>query len=315
MTAPLTLMAAATVRSGADADFSAWLTDHSALLLAAPGFLGTDVRPPRADRPGTPWIITVSFDSAEHLDAWRRAPERARSVARVAPLLAGEGFTEHQPPASATPDDTQVTELIFSRVRPGMADRYREWSTRMQAAQARYPGYRGMYLQPPAHGEEGRWTTALRFDTPEQLRAWKQSPERKTLLGEADAFIESEEMLRFATAFPGWFPMDPVTGDAPPGWKAALLVLLGLFPIVMLEMRYLSPVLLALGIHASLGTFIGNALSVALTSFVTMPIFVRLFGWWLFPAGDARQVTRRGTALICLLFALEVLVLWRLLPW
>lgn len=73
--------------------------------------------------------------------------------------------------------------------------------------------------------------------------------------------------------------------------------------------------LLDLGIHASLGTFIGNALSVALTSFVTMPIFVRVFSWWLFPAGNARQVTQRGTALICLLFALEVLVLWRLLPW
>ena len=69
-----------------------------------------------------------------------------------------------------------------------------------------------------------------------------------------------------------------MTGKGPPNWKTAMLVLLGLFPVVMLELKFLSPKLSLLGIHASLATFIGNSISVAVTSFFTMPWCVRWFG-------------------------------------
>jgi antibiotic biosynthesis monooxygenase (ABM) superfamily enzyme len=95
-----------------------------------------------------------------------------------------------------------------------------------------------------------------------------------------------------------------------------MLVLLGLFPVVMLELRFLSPILTSLGLHASLATFIGNTLSVAATSFITMPLFVRCFGWWLFPVeASTWRVTSKGVAILVVLFALEVAALWRLLPW
>ena len=119
------------------------------------------------------------------------------------------------------------------------------------------------------------------------------APERAELLKESKAFIESEELMRLATSFPGWVPINPLTGKGPPDWKTALLVLLGLFPVVMLELRFLSPVLKGLGLHASLATFIGNALSVAATSFIAMPLFVRWFGWWLFPADTSTGAQRR----------------------
>jgi hypothetical protein len=64
------------------------------------------------------------------------------------------------------------------------------------------------------------------------LEAWMNAPERKALLAESKEFIESEELMRLATAFPGWVPLDPMTGEGPPNWKTAMLVLLGLFPIV-----------------------------------------------------------------------------------
>ena len=139
-----------------------------------------------------------------------------------------------------------VTEVIFSRIKPGMEDAYREWTTRIEAAQARYPGYRGMFLQPPDE-KGGMWTTIIRFKSAPQLEAWMNAPERKSLLQESKAFIEHEQLTRLATAFPGWVPVDPLTGKGPPNWKTAMLVLLGLFPVVMLELRFLSPILTALG--------------------------------------------------------------------
>ncbi len=311
------LIATARLHPGSEEAFSAWQARHSAVISKFPGFISTDMIPPPVDKPDVPWTILLNFESEATLAAWQKSPERGAILGEVAPLLAGGDFGEtiSTDGPGAAPGG-EVTEVVFSKVKPGMADHYREWAARIQAAQAKYPGYRGMYLQPPANGRDGHWTSILRYDSAEHLEAWMNAPERKTLLSETGEFIESEELMRLATSFPGWVPIDPMTGEGPPNWKAAMLVLLGLFPIVMLEMKFLSPILKDLGLHASLATFIGNAISVALTSFITMPWCVRSFGWWLFPKGpSAAALTARGIGILCLLFALEVIVLWKLLPW
>ena len=199
--------------------------------------------PPASGKPGDQWTIILNFDSEDSLDAWQKSTERGQILGQVAPLLEGGDFGETiKTDASGEAPGGNVTEVIFSKIRPGMADRYRAWVERIQAAQARYPGYRGMYLQPPPAGrEDGHWTTILRYDTAAHLEAWMNAPERRELLAESEAFIESEELMRLATAFPGWVPIDPMTGKGPPNWKTAMLVLLGLFPVVMLELKFLSP--------------------------------------------------------------------------
>lgn len=316
MNKPAVLISTARVHPGSEEAFAAWQARHSAAISKFPGFISTDIVPPPNGRPEIPWTIIVNFDSEASLTAWKQSAERGKILGEVVPLVDGGNFGETvSTDGTGAVPGTEVTEVIFSKVRPGMADRYREWAASIQAAQAQYPGYRGMYLQPPAGGGDGHWTSILRYDSAEHLEAWMNAPERRVLLSETRDFIESEELMRLATAFPGWVPIDPMTGEGPPNWKAAMLVLLGLFPIVMLEMKFLSPVLANLGIHASLGTFIGNAISVALTSFLTMPLCVNWFGWWLFPKGNASAVTFKGVGILCVLFAVEVIALWRLLPW
>jgi antibiotic biosynthesis monooxygenase (ABM) superfamily enzyme len=312
------LIATANVRPGSESAFSAWQARHSVLISKFPGFISSDMIPPASGKPGDQWTIILNFESENSLEAWLKSPERGQILGEVVPLLEGGDFGETiKTNASGEAPGANVTEVIFSKIRPGMADRYRAWVERIQTAQAKYPGYRGMYLQPPPAGKEDRhWTTILRYDTAAHLEAWMNAPERRELLAESKAFIESEELMRLATAFPGWVPIDPMTGKGPPNWKTAMLVLLGLFPVVMLELKFLSPNLSALGIHASLGTFIGNSISVAVTSFFTMPWCVRWFGWWLFPEqGLEKRLTTNGLAILSLLYAVEIVALWRLLPW
>lgn len=313
MSHPSVLIATAKVRPGSEDAFTAWQTRQTAVASRFPGFVGVDFLPPPADRPGEVWTIIMNFESDDALAAWQRSPERAASISGVVPLVDGGNFGETVTRGDGQAPNSDVTEVIFSKVKPGMAERYREWAARIQAAQAKYPGYRGMYLQPPAAGKDGHWTSILRYDSAGHLEAWMNAPERKLLLAETGEFIESEELMRLQTSFPGWVPLDPLTGEPPPNWKAALLVLLGLFPIVMLEMKLLH-FDRWLGFHASLATFLGNAISVALTSFVTMPLFVKWFEWWLFPKKD-KNATAKGVGILCVLFALEVLALWKLLPW
>src|SRR5204863_10139154 len=129
------------------------------------------------------------------------------------------------------------------------------------------------------------------------------------LLQESKAFIEKEELMRLATSFPGWVPINPLTGKGPPDWKTALLVLLGLYPIVVIELRFLNPLLS--GLNSSLATFIGNAISVAGTTFITMPLFVRVFGWWLFLDKKSPKLrTPAGVVILGLLCAGEVALFW-----
>ena len=311
------LIATAIVRPGKEEAFSAWQAKHDTVIAGFSGYVSSDIVPPASGKAEDPWTTILNFKTQAELKSWLQSPERGKILGDLVPLLEGGNFGETiKIGESGETPNAEVNEVIFSKVKPSKAHQYREWAGRIQAAQAKYPGYRGMYLQPPPRGGDGgHWTSILRFDSAGHLEAWMNAPERRALMAETSEFIETEEFLHLATAFPGWVPIDPMTGKGPPNWKAAMLVLLGLFPIVMLEIKYLSPVLATLGLRASLATFIGNAISVVLTSFFTMPWCVNWFGWWLFPKGNSPAISTNGVVIICVLYAIEVVALWWLLPW
>ncbi len=314
MSEPAALIATARVRPRDEQAFTAWKAHHDTVIGKFAGFVSSDILPP-THAGNTEWTIILNFRSKEELTVWQKSPERASIIAEGMPLFEGGNFGEVvQLGGGGDQPDSNVTEVIFSKVRVGLEDRYREWAARIQAAQAKFPGYRGMYLQPPQE-KGGLWTTILRFDSVTQLEAWMNAPERKKMLQESKAFIEHESLSRLATSFPGWVPLDPMTGKGPPNWKTAMLVLLGLFPVVMLELRFLNPILAGLGLNSSFATFIGNLGSVALTSFFTMPWAVHGFGWWLFPKVESAALTARGALILVLLYLLEIALLWKLLPW
>jgi uncharacterized protein len=309
MSSPAVFIATAKLRPGSEGEFTKWKGRHDALVAKFPGYISNDIMPP--DEHSDMWTMILNFNSAAELNAWQQSKERAGVMGELLPLMTGGNIGEvmkREAPDSAQPA-TNVTQVILSKVKPGMEDVYRAWAARIQQAQSQYPGYRGMYLQPPAFNGS-HWTTLLRFDTTEHLEAWLAAPERATLLQEAKAFIENEELMRLATSFPGWVPINPVTGKGPPDWKTALLVLLGLYPIVVIELRFLNPFLR--GLNSSLATFIGNAISVAGTTFITMPLFVRAFAWWLFvDKNSPKRTTPAGLAILTALFAAEVAFFWR----
>jgi antibiotic biosynthesis monooxygenase (ABM) superfamily enzyme len=304
MSSPAVLIATARIRPGGEDAFAAWKGRHDAAVAAFPGFISSDIMPP--DSHDDRWTFLLNFDTKDNLAAWQHSDVRAGLLAELAPLMIGGDLGEimqAESPDSAKPGST-ATQVIFSRIKPGMEASYRAWAARMQQAQSRYPGYRGMYLQPPAAGGT-HWITMLRFDTTEQLNAWIAAPERAAMLQEARPLIEGEELLRLATSFPGWVRIDPATGKGPPNWKTALLVLLGLYPIVAIELLFLNPLLV--GLPPALGIFIGNVLSVAATSFLTMPLLVRAFDRWLFADTKADgRANAIGLAILAALFAAEI---------
>ena len=204
-----------------------------------------------------------------------------------------------------------ATLIIIEQIKPGKEEAYQEWARRIQKIEAGFPGYQGGYTQPPTAGDTG-WMTLLRFATAADLGRWLNSPERTALVAESEQYVDKSTLRKVESSFPGWIPTDPSTGKNPPNWKATMLVLLGLYPIVCLEIHFLMPHLS--GMRPALAGFIGNAISVALVAYVTMPVLVRALDRWLFPKEqNGAKVNMAGTALILILFAIEVALFWNLL--
>lgn len=301
------LLAKFHLRSGAENEFAAWQARALTLAAGFKGFVNSEMTPASAE--SSFWMVMLRFRDAANVDAWQKSEAWRTLLGEALGFLADKSAIDMEIKEDGT--DAGVVEVIVTKVKPGKESAYRQWETKIQQAQSKFPGYRGSYVQPPIAGELG-WTTLMRFDSAAQLEEWLKSPVRAALVREAEPLIDYAHLQRMETSFPGWFPTNSKTGQGPPNWKAAMLVLLGLFPIVMLEARFLSPQLASL--NSSLGMFIGNVISVALTTWGTMPLFIKALGWWLFPKPEARKSADwKGTLLILALYALSVAIFWRLM--
>ena len=195
-----------------------------------------------------------------------------------------------------------VTEIITVSVKPGMEEAYRAWVERIRQTEARFPGYRGLQLQPPTPRLQDDWVSLLRFDTSEHLNVWLKSDARRVALQELELYIDRAREQQVATSFSGWFTFGDVPDQVSPNWKQTMIVLLMLYPIVMLELLFLNPLLELLGMAE--GIFIGNLLSVAALGWVLVPPANRALDWWLRPKpNSSRWVTPAGVALIVGLYA------------
>lgn len=294
------------VRHGQHVEFRRWLGRYDAALAHFPGKLGNVTVPPPAG--SNTWSMRLVFETSEQLEAWLDSSERADLLREAAPLLEGGPIYKI---TRDHPSDGSVTEVLFAKIQPGAENAFRHWSTKINRAQSRYPGYLGVTIQPPFAGQY-EWTTLLRFDSPENLDNWLKSPDRRELMREMQTFLVSGSRHRLATSFPSWIPAPPASARPAPNWKTTALVLLGLFPIVMLEMWALGGILNQY-FARSPGMFVANMISAGLTGYVSMPLLVRAFRWWLFLREDSSKwITPVGIVLLLALYAAEIILFWNL---
>jgi antibiotic biosynthesis monooxygenase (ABM) superfamily enzyme len=261
-----------------------------------PGFLNAEIMPP-ASGDGN-WTIVQRFQTEDFAHAWRESKVRQEAIEHLTPFLTrsvAEEVSEHDFQGS-------VAACIVSMLRPGVEEEYCSWLSDIHTAQAQFPGYQGTYIQRPVSDKQSFWTTLLRFNTPESLDNWLNSKERNQLIARAKKLVVSANVSRMTSSFPGWLPVDE-RGKVS-RLKGALLVLLGLYPIVTLQKRYLN----LSSLQPSVATFVANLMSVLLIAFITMPFLTRFFQSWLVPPSDAdrKSLELRGTAIILALYAIEI---------
>ncbi|MBX9688611.1 MAG: hypothetical protein K2X27_18020 [Candidatus Obscuribacterales bacterium] len=271
------------------------------------GFWSGELIPPLPPQ-NNKWIMIQRFSSRSKAADWKDSSKRQELLAK----LSKDGISSVQVDEISESGEAlgSVATAIVTNVKAGKEEEYFEWERKIQIAQMKYDGYRGLYWQPPPPGVQGHnWSTLLRFDSPESLEKWFASAERKALIEESERLVDNTQIQHMSSSFPGWVPIDSKTGKQPSNWKTALLVLLGLYPIVMLEIQYLTPFLTEL--PPALANFIKMMASVAFTSWISMPFLIKCFAWWLFPENNSDTI--KGCLIFLCIFALEIIVFF-LLP-
>ena len=285
--------------------FKAWLVKIMLSGAEFPGFWSGEIIPPAASEP-TVWRLIERYASIDQARDWKESAIRQQLLGDISAGVLSQDL-------STGGSSGTVATAIVTDVRPGMESQYWQWEGKIQTAQAKFPGYAGVYWQPPPPGKAGQWATVLKFDSPESLEKWFASKERRELLAEANEFVEKKQYQKLASSFPGWFPSDAATGAPPAKWKTAMMVYIGLFPAVMLLRRVLLPHLA--GLRTELAMAILTATSVSIVTWLIMPFLIKTFRWWLIPSHNAtRATTWLGLAAVFSAFAAEIALLCNLLP-
>jgi antibiotic biosynthesis monooxygenase (ABM) superfamily enzyme len=256
------------------------------------------------------WVILQRFASSDAATAWLRSDERQRLIAEVQPILCGQDDVHLVADTELGALPAPVSAVISTRIKPGHEPEFLEWGRRIAAVQAKSPGFQGYRREPPVPGVQDDWLTILRFDSEANLNKWLNSPERKTLLDESDAFTDACHVRVVRTGFDQWFE---IPGSAPPAaWKQNMTVLLVLYPLVFLLNEWLQkPILVGIfGLPYWAFLFINNAVSVVMLSLILPPVS-RWLGWWLRPADHDGKRDLAGALLVAAFYALWLIIFWQ----
>jgi antibiotic biosynthesis monooxygenase (ABM) superfamily enzyme len=307
----VTIVTQTRVRPGDEATFSQWQKGTSEVIARFPGFIQQSVMPPSPPAQ-LDWVILQRFAHSDAATAWLNSKERLALVVNAQSILIGQDDVHLVQDGESGVLPSPVSVVISTRIKPGSEASYRAWEQRIAAVQSKAAGFQGYRFEPPIPGVQEDWLAILRFDGEANLQAWLDSPERQKLIEEAKPFTVEFRARIARTGFDQWFKLP--AGQSAPAWKQNMLVLLLLYPIVFLFGIFVQTPLLSerAGMPFALALFVGNVVSILLLNYL-VPWTSGRFGWWLQPARRNAVATNiAGTALIVALYAVLVLVFYRL---
>jgi antibiotic biosynthesis monooxygenase (ABM) superfamily enzyme len=174
-----------------------------------------------------------------------------------------------------------VTTVFSRRVRPGSESQYEEWLKGITQSSAGYEGSQGTTILRPG-ADRSEYIAIAQFDSAQNLERWMVSPERGDWLEKLESITLDSEEVSSLTGMERWFTLpDRSVSQAPPKYKSAALVVLGLYPLVLL----LAPLLRSFfgSWPGFLQVLISLLISVSLMVWIVLPRLTRLFFGWLYP--------------------------------
>lgn len=294
------------VKENNNQEFARWQESLSTVIAKYPGYISSTITPPNPPIQAD-WVIMQHFASSDDAKKWLQSQERQELLKQVHPIL--EGIDDVYLIEENAANQGTVSATISTIIRPQDETKFLEWNTRVAAAQSKFAGFLGRKIERPRPGIHDAWITIITFDSNEHLDEWLNSHEYKKIMEELNSFVVETHMRKVYAGFDFWFNSSGVTHTV---WKENMLVLLVLYPMVFF-LSYPQQAAMAHGMPFWLTLFFGNAVSVAVLGWFTVPWIMKAFAWWLNPEPQsANKYTLYGTLLVLFLYTLSLGVFWRL---
>lgn len=179
-----------------------------------------------------------------------------------------------------------VVEYIVPK---GKSWAFRGWHRRMVKSARGFEGFvRADRYRPLALPDDClKWYTVLHFEQPDQLKQWLQSSDRDTVLKSGRDIFKSYKFNSFETGMEGWFndqSGEELTSLGPPAWKEILAVVLGLYPIIMVQGFILERLEVFEDWDPASAMLANNLITTCILTLIVMPRIVRWLNFWLRPA-------------------------------
>lgn len=151
----------------------------------------------------------------------------------------------------------------------------------------------------------------IHFDTPNHLNDCITSNQWEAMLESGRHLVQNYKFKSFTTGLEGWFSSRAGAASlGPPRWKQVLAVVLGLYPIVMLQGQLFG----ALGIMQTWppasAMLVSNLITSIILTWVIMPQISQLLRFWLRPAYavSSVQVNLLGALMVLLAYIVMVIL-------
>ena len=284
--------------------FDEWVCDVRSAAEVTRGFVAFSASV-RRDAP-LDWAVAVTFESEDLLHHWLDGSTWKQLVRSGA----ARGFLRLSSDLVIIEGAVMPTgvAIVSSSVSGGMEADFQAAHIRLTMAASQFSGYEGTAVFPP--GALGKWMSLIVFRTEPQLSAWLRSPQRTEVLPPVRSHL-TKDFSVFATTTPLGTTVRNVDGktEMTPSWKTAMLLLMVLYPMVMLQSKFVAPVIGKLGAQPWLSVWLSQVVSVALMQWWLMPTVASWCHRWLDPVdGAGLRISLRGAAVAVIVYAASLTV-------
>lgn len=183
-------------------------------------------------------------------------------------------------------DTTFEPATIFVTACPaiGKESEWEEALGELVRASLAFPGHLGTTVLKPVESSERQYRVITKFDNVEHMENWRDSGERQRRVETIEKYQAKPADIHFVTGLETWFEL-PHHGESslspPPKYKMAAIIWIAVYFTVLPLIAILKP------IFSPLPAFLGSALlafaSVALMTWIVMPLLTMVFRSWLYP--------------------------------
>lgn len=178
--------------------------------------------------------------------------------------------------------DPPVTVTVSRQVKPGCEVPFERLVSDLCLEAKRFPGYLGTdFFKPDGHCNDYR--VIFKFDCLSHFHQWQISPVRVEAYQKIDALLVKPPHIEILTGLETWFEVPGQSGPLvpPPRYKMAIVSWLAIYPLVVLILTVLNPLLLQLVIPVKAAVI--TLIAIPTMTYVLMPRMTRLFSAWLYP--------------------------------